>query len=114
MGSERRRSKRFQVVDLDVQTIDSDEKIGKVVNLSEGGMLMIADRELAQQETIKFRIPFTHTVNGEIHFDFDARVIWCYPNTLQSSKFSVGLEFSENPDLQTIFIQQMIKIYGME
>jgi hypothetical protein len=114
MGSERRRAKRFQVVDLDVQSVDTDQKIGKVVNLSEGGLLMIADSELPQQEITRFRIPFSHTVNGEINFEFNARVVWCYPNALQASKFSVGLEFSENPDLQTIFIQQMIKVYGSE
>lgn len=114
MGSERRKSRRFQVVDLEVRTVTPDERIGKVVNLSEGGLLMISDQELPQQEVVKFRIPFSRTVNGEVNFDFNARVVWCYPNALQSSKFSVGLEFAENPDLQTIFIQQMIKIYGSD
>lgn len=112
MDSERRKSKRFQVVDLEVQAAETDEKIGKVVNLSEGGLLMISNKELEPHELERFRIPFSHTVNGEIHFDFSARVVWCYPNSLQASKYSVGLEFSENPELQTIFIQQMIKIYG--
>lgn len=112
MSTERRKSKRFQVVDLDIHSASKDENIGKVVNLSEGGLLMISEIELPREEIIKFRIPFSHTINGEIDFDFNARIVWCHPNTLQTSKFSVGLEFSENPDLQSIFIQQMIKVYG--
>jgi hypothetical protein len=114
MGKERRKSKRFMVVDLDVHLAEGEERIGKVVNLSEGGLLMVADKELPSQETVRFSIPFSHTVNGEINFDFNARIIWCYPNTLHSSKFSVGMEFAENPDLQAMFIQQMIKIYGTD
>ena len=114
MGSERRRSKRFQVVDLAIHTIDPDEKIGKVVNLSEGGLLLVSDVDLPNQEAVAFQIPFPHTVNGEINFNFNAMVVWCHPNTLNTSKFSVGLQFSENPDLQTIFIQNMIKVFGTE
>jgi hypothetical protein len=114
MGPERRKARRFQVVDLEVHSIVPDENIGKVVNLSEGGLLMVSDAELPQDETMTFRIPFSHTVNGEIHFDFNARVVWCYPNALQPMKFSVGLQFAENPDLQTIFIQQMIKVFGTD
>jgi hypothetical protein len=114
MGKERRKSKRFMVVDLDVYMADGQERIGRVVNLSEGGLLMVAERELPSNEIVRFSIPFTHTVNGEIKFDFNARIVWCYPNTLHSSKFSVGMEFAENPDLQSIFIQQMIKVYGTE
>jgi hypothetical protein len=112
MSSERRKSKRFQVVDLEVHDAETDERIGKVVNLSEGGLLMIADIEMDQDSIVRFRIPFSKTINGEINFEFNARVVWSYPNALQASKYSTGLEFSENPDLQTIFIQQMIKVYG--
>ena len=114
MGQERRRSKRFMVVDLEVLLAHNQEHIGRVVNLSEGGLLMVADKEIPSNEIIRFSIPFSQTVNGEIKFDFNAQIVWCYPNTLHSSKFSVGMEFAENPDLQSMFIQQMIKIYGAE
>ncbi|MEN8241967.1 MAG: PilZ domain-containing protein [Chloroflexota bacterium] len=114
MNTERRRSKRFQVVDLAIHTTDPDENIGKVVNLSEGGLLLVSDVELPNQEVVAFQIRFPHTVNGEINFDFDATVVWCHPNTMNTSKFSVGLQFAENPDLQTIFIQNMIKVFSAE
>lgn len=114
MGTERRKSKRFMVVDLEVLSGEEEEHIGRVVNLSEGGLLMVSDKELPSHEIIRFSIPFSHTINGEIKFDFDARIVWCYPNTLHSSKFSVGMEFAKNPDLQALFIQQMIKIYGTD
>ena len=114
MGIERRKAKRFMVVDLEVFLAEEEERIGRVVNLSEGGLLMISEKELPSPEVLRFSIPFSHTVNGEIKFDFNAKIVWCYPNTLNSSKFSVGMEFAENPDLQSIFIQQMIKIYGSD
>ncbi len=112
MSNERRTSKRFTVVDLDLFSLDPEIQIGNVVNLSEGGLLVYTDDEMETKTIRNFRIPFNETVNGQINFDFKGHVAWSNPNTLNSEKYSTGIEFTENPELQVQFIHQMIKVFG--
>jgi hypothetical protein len=107
MKSERRISNRITVVDLDLILKESNSQIGKVVNISDSGLLAIINSELSENNTYNFRIPFNETVNGEVNFDFNANVIWCRKNTLETSKYSVGLQFTNNAKSQSIFIHQM-------
>jgi Tfp pilus assembly protein PilZ len=109
---ERRGAKRFAVVDLDLFNKQTQEHVGKIINISKGGLLVNASNEFPTGEEFDFYIPFTKNVNGEVKFEFNARVVWCQPNPLTPSAFSVGMEFSNIPELQTVFIQKMIQIYG--
>jgi Tfp pilus assembly protein PilZ len=109
---ERRRSKRFNVVNLELFHKETQEHIGKIINISKGGLLVTSTEEFSQGEEHKFYIPFAQNVNGEVKFDFEATIVWCQPDPRATSAFSVGLEFAENAELQTVFIQQMVKIYG--
>jgi hypothetical protein len=112
MQNERRKSKRFTVVELDIFLQEPEEHIGKVVNLSEGGMLVISGNELEPKKVVKCRIPFTRTINEQVNFDFEARIVWSSPNTLEPSQFRSGMEFAENPQIQAYFINQMVKVFG--
>ncbi|MGD8456958.1 MAG: PilZ domain-containing protein [Anaerolineales bacterium] len=112
MQIERRKSKRYSVVDLDLFFQDPQEFIGKVINLSEGGLLVITDEQLEKNKFLDVRFLFDTTVNENINFDFTVRVAWSNRSTLHSNKFSTGMEFTENPKVQAQFINQMIKVYG--
>ena len=112
MDNERREHKRFTVTDLDLYLQEEERLIGKIVNLSEGGLLIVSTEELGSGKIYDFRIPFDKTVNGEIHFDFEGEVVWCSQNTLDAKKFSAGLKFTQIPDLQLTFVKQMIKVFG--
>ena len=109
---ERRGSRRFNVVDLDLFSQTTNEHVGRVVNISKGGLLVNASLEFPVGGKIDFYIPFTKSVSGDIKFEFTAKIIWCHPNPLHPSGYSIGLEFSNFPELQTVFIEKMIKIYG--
>ena len=109
---ERRRAKRFNVVNLELFQNGSNEHIGKVINISKGGILVTSNHEFAPGENHSFYIPFTQTINGEVKFKFNGDIIWCKPDPMSSSTFSIGMEFSDIPEIQTVFIQQMVKIYG--
>jgi len=109
---ERRKSRRFSVVNLDLHDSATEELVGNVVNISQGGMLTNANREYETGKDVGFFIPFKETVNGEVKFEFTARIIWCRPNALKPGMQSIGLEFSEIPKIQTFFIEQMIKVYS--
>ena len=112
MQVERRKSKRYSVVDLDLYYQDPQEFIGKVINLSEGGLLVITEEQFEKNKFLNVRFLFNTAVNEKINFDFAVRVAWSNRSALHASKYSTGMEFSENPELQAHFINQMIKVYG--
>lgn len=112
MKVERRKSKRYSVVDLDLYYQDPEEFIGKVINLSTGGLLVITEKQFEKNKLLDVRFLFDTTVNEKISFDFKVRVAWSDRSTLHSPKYSTGMEFTENPELQAHFINQMIKVYG--
>ncbi|NIW45669.1 MAG: hypothetical protein GWN30_13245 [Gammaproteobacteria bacterium] len=108
---ERRKSKRFSVVNLNLHDKTTEEMVGKVVNISQGGLLTIAYKTYKEGKEYDFFIPFDETINGQVKFEFSARIVWCRPNPLKPGMMSTGLEFADNPKIQTMFIEQMIKIY---
>jgi len=109
---ERRKSRRFSIVSLDLHDRSSEELIGKVVNISQGGLLTESEVSYEPGKEYNFFIPFHETISGMVKFDFSARIIWCRPNALKSGMMSIGMEFSDNPKIQTLFIEQMVKIYS--
>ncbi len=110
MKNERRKTERTTVVNLDLYTQEPQEFLGKVINLSEGGLLVVTDKLLDENLFLNVRILFNH----DIKFDFSIRIIWSEPSTYDKSKFDTGVEFIENPNLQAHFIQQLIKVYGQK
>lgn len=112
MQIERRKSKRYSVVDLDLYYQDPQEFIGKVINLSEGGLLVITEKQYEKNKFLNVRFLFDTTVNQNINFDFSVRVAWSDRSTAHAPKYSTGMEFAENPELQAHFINQLIKVYS--
>ena len=109
---ERRKAQRFQVVDLDIYATDEEQKIGKVVNLSETGLLLHSNSILEEGMIQKYRINFIKTVAGKVHFDFEAQVVWNKENPTGMYKYQIGLKFLDYAELQVQFIQQMIRTYS--
>jgi hypothetical protein len=114
MQTDRRKSKRYSVVNLDLYYQDPQELIGKVINLSEGGLLVITNIQFEKDTILDVRFLFDQTINESINFNFSVRVAWSNRSTLDVSKFSTGFEFTENPKIQAQFITQMIKVYGVK
>lgn len=110
---ERRQHPRFTVVDLTLYEQITGRPVGKVVNISTRGLLVISSKQYKVGEEIRFHIPFKKTVRGKINFDFLAEIRWCHPDDDNPAQIRVGMEFAENPDLQTMFIEQLVKIYGV-
>jgi hypothetical protein len=108
MKKERRKTQRTIVVNLDLFTQEPHEFFGKVINLSEGGLLVITDKRFDENTILNVRFLFNQIIN----FDFSISIIWSEPSKHDKSKYHTGVEFIENPDLQAHFIQQMIKVYG--
>lgn len=109
---ERRQAERHEVVDLQLFGQATGDLLGKVVNISEGGLLVLSETEFKPGERDNFYIPFTQTVQGMVKFEFLGEIRWVQPESDNSSLNKVGMAFALNPDVQTLFIQQLVKIYG--
>lgn len=109
---ERRQAERHEVVDLQLFDQATDDLLGKVVNISEGGLLILSEAEFKPGQRENFYIPFTRTVQGMVKFEFLGEVRWVHPEENPSNMNKVGMAFALNPDVQTMFIQQLVKIYG--
>ena len=74
-------------------------------------LILISKLEL-DVNLAKFMVPFKETINGQINFDFKGKIAWSNRSPLDPAKFSTGIQFTENPELQVQFIRQMIKVFG--
>jgi Tfp pilus assembly protein PilZ len=109
---ERREHERFSVVDLVLYDQESGRPIGKVVNISAKGLLVISSRKYEVGQILGFFIPFTKTIQGMVKFEFQGEVRWVHPNDQHPLRYSIGMQFTENPELQTMFFQQLVDLYG--
>ncbi|MFN2144320.1 MAG: PilZ domain-containing protein [Anaerolineales bacterium] len=109
---ERRRHERFTVVDLMLYDNQIKKPIGKVVNISASGLLVISNTRYEVGQRLNFMIPFRQAIQGIVNFEFKGEIRWLNPSDDDPSNFSVGMAFAENPELQTMFIQQLVNIYG--
>jgi len=111
MSTERRTTKRFAVVNLNLFNRETDDEIGQVINLSEGGLFVVGSNEMEKGEELGLRIPFDHD-GQEINFDVNAKVAWCTRENLKDEVYNIGMEFAAHSKEQYDFLMQMIRLYG--
>lgn len=111
MSREKRKHQRFAVVDLELHDKDYGHRLGKVVNISKGGMLLDSYEHYEKDKILSLRIPFNQEIIGKVNYDFRAVVAWSLPNA--ADNFSIGLELLDNSELQYQFLQNMIAVYGV-
>lgn len=109
---ERRQHERFTVVDLILYEQKSSRPVGKVVNISARGLLVISSKPYKVGDEVQFNIPFKKTIRGMVKFEFLAEIRWSHPDDDNPAQYRIGMEFSEHPELQTMFIEQLVSIYG--
>lgn len=105
MAVDRRRAKRFVVVDLDLLDGDTEQSVGKVVNISDGGLFAIADTAFTVGEICPFTIPAGPMEEHPEKVLFNAWVIWSHPNHLHPQKYSLGLQFVDLSDVDILLEQ---------
>ena len=108
---EKRKDKRYLVKDLVVFTRDSDEELGKVINMSLSGLLIAHDTSMAVDSILKIRIPLGHNKHEPSDFEADVMVKWFRQNDM-SGLFGFGLEFLDNTEEQRGTIQGMIDAFA--
>lgn len=109
---ERRQHERFTVVDLILYEKNAAHPVGKVVNISARGLLVISSKPYKVGEEVQLYIPFKKTVRGMVKFEFLADIRWVHQDDENPTQIKVGMEFADHPELQTMFIEQLVSIYG--
>jgi hypothetical protein len=111
MSIERRKAKRFRVVQLDLYHRDTGTLIGEAINLSEGGVLALVTNEMEQHEIVPLRILFKRDDGEQINFNIDARVIWSLRD-IHTNSYSTGMAFINHSKEQYMFIEKLIDLFG--
>lgn len=111
MSHERRQNRRFSVVNLPLIDFESDTVIGRVVNISMGGLLLLTDIQFDLGDSRYFKITF-HPAAGElIDYRFLGDVVWITGELKEKETYAVGLQFAENEDKQFEFLRNLINLY---
>ena len=108
--SERRKARRFSVVELDIFDNKTDEYIGQMINLSVGGLLILGAEPLETGKVYHIKIPFDETVNGQVNFDIETKCVWC-TNAIGFPRYSIGLQFMDDSPVHYTFIKKMIDTF---
>ena len=98
-GEYRRRPRRELSTPVPVVDAMTGETVGHVGNLSESGMLLLANRALVDDALyqVRFRLPAT---GGEAHdFEVGAHVLWTDADATGTRAWT-GLRFIAVPDAQ--------------
>ena len=112
-GDDNRQSRRFSVVDLDVYGKESGEHIGKMINLSHGGMLVTGEKPVEVNTLHELTIPFRQDDEDDdfTYLSVEAKCVWS-TKSVDYTSFSIGFEFLDNTDTQYKLIKNMVKEFS--
>ncbi|MBW8010706.1 MAG: PilZ domain-containing protein [Chloroflexi bacterium] len=111
IGDEKRKSRRFSVVDLDVYGKESGEHVGKIINLSHGGMLVTGEKSIEVNTIQQLTIPFQQDEDDFMYLSVEAKCVWS-TKSVDYTSFSIGFEFLDNTDEQYKLIKNMVKEFS--
>jgi Tfp pilus assembly protein PilZ len=99
-------------VDLELFTQENNQPVGRVVNISLGGLLVYTNVEYGIGEHHAFVIHFLEVDGNSVDFRFNAKVAWLTQEFSAAEEFALGLQFVEHEALQYEFLQKMLHLYG--
>lgn len=105
--TEKRKDKRYVVEGLEVLRSDNGEKLGRVVNLSRGGMLITHKSSMEINSVFPIKIPLNHSKDGLSDLDVDVRVKW-FDRNHASGLVGFGFEFVDKSEEKLETLQKII------
>lgn len=87
---------------------DTNELIGRVLNLSPDGMLIAGDQEIAADATVPCRLDFAHWHELHRHLKFRATSRWCKRN-LHLDWYESGWSILDLSDADRQIIEDMTR-----
>ena len=112
-NNDKRRDKRFIILELEVYRGDTGERLGKMINLSRGGMLVMRQAPMDVNASLGLKIPLNKAIDGHIEFDAESKVAWYRQNEI-SNLYSIGFEFVNLTSEQSELLENMLDVFGSE
>lgn len=92
---ERRKHPRRRLsTDLTVFDRSTGANVGRLANLSEGGIRLIAKKPFADGQRVTFSLVLPQMIHGSTTMSFDAAVVWSQP-TAQNGDVVAGFRFAD-------------------
>lgn len=102
---ERRKAPRKQTDDFfGIYNRETDEFIGKLLDLSAKGMMISAIDSMETKTTYEIRIIFPKPIEGKNMLTFDAECVWCSESHDPNKKYNAGFHITDinSKDVETI------------
>lgn len=112
-NNDKRSKKRVIILELEVYRQSTGERFGKMINLSEGGMLVMREAPMKNEAVFSITIPLNREIGGQIEFKSDVKVAWYRQNEI-SGFHSIGCEFINLTPEQNELVKKMIDVFGSE
>jgi hypothetical protein len=111
MQDRRIQDRRNLIYYLQVFEQTSDRMLGRLVDITPNGMMLITDHQLAPGAMFKLRLQLPKQDFDHEFLVFEAQSLWCRPD-VNPSFFDTGFQFCNlsEPDLR--IVQALVAIYG--
>lgn len=97
MAERRKFKRRLLVYNLEVFDSENSEPLGRMVDITPEGMLIVSNKPVPIASNLKISIDLPEELLGTPRANFTAAVRWCR-HDINPDLFDSGLEFSEISD----------------
>jgi hypothetical protein len=111
-GAEQRKNQRKQTVFyLEVVDAEIDQPVGRLVDITTEGVMLIHEQPLAINRLYRLRILLPKKLGGVAHVDFKAECRWCR-QAVNRDFFDAGLRITEIAPEDLTRIDMIMKFYS--
>ena len=96
-----------------VQDLASDTNIGYIGNISTGGFMLFANRELPAQSLHILSIDFPHPTRGTVSIQVGTRIAWQVKDSQKPKQQSAGCEIRAIAPEDRLALLQSAQAYGI-
>lgn len=100
----RKKTKEF----IEIHDRETDEFIGKLLDLSTKGMMILAMRSMITQTIYEIRIDLPKPIKGKHHLTFDAECVWCCESTISKMTYNAGFQITEIHSVEIKTLQLLL------
>ena len=80
---------------IEIHDKETDEFIGKLLDLSTKGMMILAMRSMITQTIYEIRIDLPKPIEGKHNLTFDAECVWCHESASLKETYNAGFQITE-------------------
>ena len=98
--AQRKKTKEF----IEIHDRETDEFIGKLLDLSTKGLMILAMRSMITQTIYEIRIDLPKPIEAKHYLTFDAECVWCHESASSKKTYNAGFQITEieSDEMQTL------------